>query len=298
MKTDDTLVSIVIPSYNHASFIGEAIASVAAQEDVPLELIVVDDGSRDGSPEVIERALAKFARGRCELVVQPNRGAHEAINRGMALARGGYVQILNSDDRFRPQRLKLLLSAIEKTDASLAFSDLRVIDDRGDVLPPLHPKVVWYRNARETMLAEPSIGFGLLRINAAVTTSNFLFRRELLRRVEGFTAERLCHDWRFLLRTLPFAEPLHVAEPLLDYRLHGTNTVNRVLDLGRVEGEPALREYFLAVAERPPENRHAPCAYWWPGFFPVFAATRAPWFAAEPMARFLPGLASLAPALP
>ena len=78
-------VSVVIPSYNHARFLGEAIESVLAQTMPDLELIVLDDGSSDESIAIAEAIAARD--GRVKVHAQPNAGSHETINRGLAMAR-------------------------------------------------------------------------------------------------------------------------------------------------------------------------------------------------------------------
>ena len=94
-------VSVVIPSYNHAAYIREAVDSVLSQSLSDLELIVVDDGSQDESLDI----LAGYSDRRFHLYTQLNQGAHAAINRGLHAAAGDYLAILNSDDAYHPQRL-------------------------------------------------------------------------------------------------------------------------------------------------------------------------------------------------
>ena len=102
-------VSVVIPSYNHGRFVEAAVASVLDQ-DADLELVVVDDGSTDDS---VER-LARFAGDpRVKVFEQENRGAHAALNRGLGLARGEIVFILNSDDLFEPGRVRQILQRFD-----------------------------------------------------------------------------------------------------------------------------------------------------------------------------------------
>ena len=91
-------VSVVIPAYNYAHFLPEAIASVLAQTGADLELIVVDDGSPDNTPEV----CARCADPRVRLVRQPNAGLSAARNTGIREARFPYVAFLDADDRWEP----------------------------------------------------------------------------------------------------------------------------------------------------------------------------------------------------
>lgn len=104
-------VSVVIPLYNHARYIAEAVASVLDQGELLRELIVIDDGSRDASAEVMAGLAAGDARIR--FLTQENRGAHATINRGLALATGEFVTILNSDDAYLPGRFAALVRALD-----------------------------------------------------------------------------------------------------------------------------------------------------------------------------------------
>jgi glycosyltransferase involved in cell wall biosynthesis len=99
----DPVVSIVMPSFQQARFVEAAARSVLTQT-VPHELIVLDPGSTDGSREILQR-LAAEAPDRVRLKFEPDDGQSDAINRGMALARGEILAWLNSDDLLRPGAL-------------------------------------------------------------------------------------------------------------------------------------------------------------------------------------------------
>src|SRR5207249_10243163 len=132
-----SLVSVVVPAYNHAPFLRKAISSVFAQTHSAIELIVVDDGSTDGSFELLTE-LTDEARCPVVLIRQPNGGAPAALNRGLSIARGDYVAILNSDDAFTPTRIETLLAAIRREGAMLAFSGVAFIGADGASVP-CHP---------------------------------------------------------------------------------------------------------------------------------------------------------------
>ena len=102
-------ISVIIPSYNHAPYIGYAVESVFSQSYTDFELIVVEDGSTDNSLEV----LSGFSDPRLRVLTQPNQGAHAAINRGLRAAMGEYLAILNSDDLYHPLRLAKMIEALK-----------------------------------------------------------------------------------------------------------------------------------------------------------------------------------------
>jgi glycosyltransferase involved in cell wall biosynthesis len=272
------LVSVVVPSFNHAGLVNESLRSVAAQTHGSLELVVVDDASGDGTDDVVEQLFADpiFAarfRGRLVLERHPaNRGAHEALNRGLALARGEWIAILNSDDRYDPDRITTLLLALTSRRASLAFSAVRFIDGAGRDVTAADPFAAGLARSQRAIHAFPSVGFALLKENVAISTGNLLFSRELLARAGGFRPLRYCHDWDFELRCLLHAEPIFVDAPLYDYRLHATNSFRALADVADAEAQECLRAYFAAVRRNAFDSWLAPGPATWPRVFDRFVA--------------------------
>lgn len=276
-------VSVVIPSYEHARFVAEAIASVAAQARPALELVVVDDGSRDGSPAVVRRAFAAAPGLRAVLIEQEHRGAHAALARGIAASSGEVVAILNSDDRFGEGRLERLLAAVPARGDFLAFSGVRMIDATGMPHAAEASPVLGYRHALYEASRCPTVGFALLRNNIAVTSGNLVFTRSLYEKIGGFAPFQLAHDWDFLLQALVHVEPVFVPEPLLDYRTHGANTRLSLPDVVDEEGREILRRYLARCEEEVPANRLAPCAVHWPVYFDLFVSRYHAWFGQGPL---------------
>jgi glycosyltransferase involved in cell wall biosynthesis len=134
-------VSVIIPAYEHALFVGEAIESVLAQSCGDIELLVTDDGSRDGTVEVIRR----FTDPRLSLkVFEHNRGASAAINAGLRRARGEFVCFLGSDDRFLPGKLDLQLDFMRANpQISAVFGMPQFIGNDGGPIEPLQERP-WY----------------------------------------------------------------------------------------------------------------------------------------------------------
>ena len=124
------LVSVIIPAYNHASYIDAAVQSVVEQDYPQIEIIVIDDGSTDGTAQAAEKALERGGRP-YRMTRQENAGAHATINRGIQQAKGDYIAILNSDDRYLPGRLRMILDALIESRKRFAFSKLAHIDSIG-----------------------------------------------------------------------------------------------------------------------------------------------------------------------
>ena len=121
------LVSIVIPAYNAERFAAETVQSALAQTVAEREIIVVDDGSTDGTAGIL-RGFGDAIR--CEF--GPNRGASAARNRGTALSRGRYLQYLDADDLLEPDATAKRISALEESGADVAYSDWQRIQEQAD----------------------------------------------------------------------------------------------------------------------------------------------------------------------
>ncbi|PKL76520.1 MAG: hypothetical protein CVV27_09855 [Candidatus Melainabacteria bacterium HGW-Melainabacteria-1] len=108
--TDQSLVSVLVPLYNHRAYVGQALDSLLAQDHQALEIVVVDDGSDDGGPELIE---AEYARHGVRLIRQRRNGCGttRALNTGLAHCRGDYVCWLSADDLFLPHKISTQLAA-------------------------------------------------------------------------------------------------------------------------------------------------------------------------------------------
>lgn len=250
-------ISVVIPSYNHARYIKEAIDSVLGQTFRKWELIVIDDGSTDGTRALLDKAYAGHSQIR--LIYQNNQGAHHAINQGMTLAKGRYISILNSDDVYHPERLQTLFNHCETSPCALAFTPLGPIDAQGTPIVDVHhPWCLLYAR----LVLEYDHGGAreaLLTGNFAVTTSNFFFRSDLLKVVGGFRKKRYNHDWDFMARLV--RQGLDIVcvgdKSMLSYRLHGNNTITQNTLMARVELKrvlnilvPADDPYFARLVSR------------------------------------------------
>lgn len=238
-------VSVVMPAYNHERFVAESITSVLAQTIADFEFVIVDDGSTDRTAEVIRG----FQDPRIRYHYQRNQDAYNALNRGIDLATGEYISILNSDDVYAPNRLERLLECC-KSGVRFVFTDVEPIDDSGvSLLDSPHPWNEWHRANREFYLEESDLYRGFLHGNFMVTTSNIFMRRTLARKVGAFAPIRYLHDYDYVFRLLLEAESdtryLH-DERLLKYRIHSGNTLGEAAIVGREQDREIIRKYLLA----------------------------------------------------
>ena len=280
LAENQPLVTVVMPVYNHARYVGEAIRSVLDQTYRPIELVIIDDGSTDGSVEAIRSYLAAHPPPdgvAVHVETRGNRGAHATINDGIARARGAYVAILNSDDSYHPERLAACLAALLARDARFALTYVTPVGDDGRPLDLDHPWRDWYRHAVALELeGAPSLGFVLLRHNLVVSTGNIVVRRDLLDEIGPFADLRYAHDLDFTLRAAAREEPVLVRRKLYRYRVHGANTIGGP---GReVDAECArlYADYLRATFAQTPPNPGAPSFARWPSSLAAEFGGRTP----------------------
>lgn len=272
------LVSVVLPSYNHRRFVKNAIGSVYRQTYRPIELIIIDDGSSDGSAEIIREFLSRASPPSgisVHFSARKNRGAPATINEGIEQASGEYIAILNSDDAYFPERIEECVAAARNRNSRLVFTYVEPIDAQDKPLEQEHRWRSWYYDAlMQELDVSPSVGFVLLTRNIAVATGNLFFRRQLYDEIGPFANYRYAHDLDFIMRSLELEEPALVRRPLYWYRLHDANTINVADEAIDAELEQIYRRYFSATLTERPRNPVAPTFTNWPSCMSLtFGAT-------------------------
>lgn len=239
-------VSVVIPAYNHEKFIGPAIDSVLNQSFQDFELIIVDDGSTDKTADVIKG----YTDSRIRYFYQENQDAYNTINRGMGIAEGEFVAILNSDDIYALDRLQRLLDKQQETGAQCLFSDVIPISDSGeDFTDPNFGWNVWHKKNRDFFQDCGDLYAAFLKGNFMVTTSNLFMSSDAVKKVGKFCSLRYLHDYDFIFRMIStFPDQVHYLfkEKLLYYRIHDGNTLGEAAITGREQDKALIQKYMLA----------------------------------------------------
>lgn len=207
------VVSVILPAYNEAQYIREALQSVLDQTYPFIEVIVVDDGSTDGTSRVVE----EFTRcdTRVRLIRQENKGVGDARNTAIMHASGAYIAPIDADDRWNPDKLEKQVACIESRgiDTGLVYCWYRSINSDGKVLGYSQPHDVEGRAARAMLLRNlmGNASVPLFRATALQSVGLYLSRTEQ-GGAQGF------EDWDLGLRVSEKFDVGVVRDYLVDYR--------------------------------------------------------------------------------
>lgn len=212
------LISVVMPCFNARRFVEHAVSSALGQDYPNVELIVVDDGSSDGSQDVLARLAAEHS-GRMKVLQQTNQGPYPARNLGLRHARGALVAFLDADDYWAKDCLRKLHEALRSSNANLAYCGWQNVGDAAAGKEPYIPPD--YGSADAVALFLKGCPWP---IHAALS------RRSLLDKVGGFSTRLFSSmDYDLWLRLLAVAgKMVRVAEVLAFYRWHGEGQISAV----------------------------------------------------------------------
>lgn len=243
MSAGGPLVSVVIPTHDRAYCLADAVDSVLGQTHRHVEVIVVDDGSTDRTPELMEERYG--GDGRVRYVRQRNQGTNIARNHGLSLARGELVALLDSDDTFLPHKLEIQIACLNAfPEAGMIWTDMDAVDAEGRVAPRYLRRM--YSNYERfstdeifstsrplaevvphlpEIVGEARLHFGdifsPMVMGNLVHTSTCVLRRERLARVRGFdeSLTRSGVDFDFHLRTCREGPVAYADIPTIRYRI-------------------------------------------------------------------------------
>ena len=214
------LVSTIIPTYNRAALVCDAIDSVLAQTYQNVEIIVVDDGSTDDTLEVLRRYS-----DRIQMISQPNAGPAAARNRGLLAAKGELIAFLDSDDLWLPDKLALQVNLLSRVGEEVPCCLCNI-------------KMLWKEReltSFEVAWLKPPISQGVWHNPDEILASRFvlfnqgvLIRRRVLREIGGFDERfRMLEDYDLALRLSLQGDWAFVREPLVIWREGATNSLSR-----------------------------------------------------------------------
>ena len=217
-------VSVIIPTYNMGKYLSKAISSVMSQTQGGLELIIVDDGSTDDTPNVVRRIAEQNVREDLSLryVRKENGGKSSAINDGMKLVSAPKVTILDADDDLPADSLELRCRKLdEDTSQDGVFGTTNVFDEKGQFKFKMTvPSEVSREELTDLILEKPSI---------PIHICSLMLRTDKARLLGGFDEEyKRSQDIEFALRSLGKLNIGFLSEPVYNYHLDGHNLKTRI----------------------------------------------------------------------
>jgi alpha-1,3-rhamnosyltransferase len=212
LQREAPAVSVIVPSYNHAQFVEATLRSIFDQTLPPAELIVIDDGSIDDSPQVIDRVLRECPFP-CELVSRSNLGLCATLNEGFARSRGDYFAYLGSDDLWLPEFLNARAHLLEnRPSAVLAYGHAYFIDEQNRIIDC---------TADWASYADGDVRWMLLQTIAPMSPT-VVYRRRSLERHQWNEQAKL-EDYDLYLRLSTDGDFAFDPQILSAWRRHGSN---------------------------------------------------------------------------
>lgn len=203
-------ISVIIPVYNTGALLIETVNSVLEQSFTDFELILVDDGSREPTREII----AGFTDERIVVITQPNGGVASARNTGISAARGRYIALLDHDDLWHKDKLLIQKQMLDSdSEAVLVYSPIEVFGSSDTIDIPDYGIV-----GSDAFVSE-------LEQNKIHSTSCVMFRKETVEK-NGIAFDRgtvPCDDWYFYLQLAQYGKFIHSQDVPVYYRLHQGN---------------------------------------------------------------------------
>lgn len=204
----DVLFSVILPTYNRSKQLSRALDSVLSQTFTEYEILVIDDGSTDETPKVLQQY-----HDRVDCIRQRNAGISAARNAGIRQARGAYLAFLDDDDRWYPHKLEVMAAAIRQhPTAGLFHSQVDYVDRKGNWL--------WTTNAPRRNAYLTLVQGNFVAMLSAVV------RKNCLDRVGVFDpCLPVCVDWDLFLRVTRYFETVYVAQTLAEYRFLSDDSI-------------------------------------------------------------------------
>jgi glycosyltransferase involved in cell wall biosynthesis len=205
------LVSVIIPNYNYANYLRQAIDSVLLQTYSNIEIIVVDDGSKDASKEILKSYGDKIS-----VIFQQNSGVSAARNNGFAASKGEFIAFLDADDFWIPEKIAKQIDLFQ-SNPNLGFVHVGVqyVDAQNEPIKDLTDGQEGWVSEEFLLLDRPVVMSG---------GSGMMMPRRVLEKIGGFDPElSTCADWDLFYRISCIYEFGFLPEILLKYRIHDSN---------------------------------------------------------------------------
>ena len=212
------LVSVLMRSYNHEKYISEAIESVLNQSIKDLELIIVDDFSKDSSKTIIKSYVSKDKRIKA-FFHEENMGMASAMNDLFSEASGKYIAYLDSDDSWVDLKIEKQLAVLKKNDSLVVWSEGEIIDQNSNLTGETFTQI----NLASDKKKSGEIFEDLLNANF-IFLSSLIHKREFAEGILFDKKLKYLNDYKFVVALANKHNFYFIKEPLVKYRIHGKNS--------------------------------------------------------------------------
>lgn len=214
-------VSVIIPAYNSATILSHAIDSVLQQTYQHTEIIIVDDGSKDNTKEILKPYL-KLHAGKIKYFYQENYGSSVARNNGIRLSNGDYIAFLDADDQWFKDKLERQLDFVKNnSQCHLVFSNARIINQDGNFLRNYIKDCSIFKNANQMFL--------MLLMKNFIPFSSVMAKRDILHKVGLFDESlRGCEDYDLVLKISKLVPLGFISDNLINYRISPGNKSSNI----------------------------------------------------------------------
>jgi len=240
-------ISVIIPAYNSAKSLCEAVDSVLAQTYPVHEIIVVDDGSTDNTKEIVTRYARRTTRD-VQYIYQANKGPAAARNAGLRVAKGDYIAFLDSDDLWLPEKIEKEMALFKGSNYGMVYCDMsHVVDGK-----PVYKSYLKEKGYR--FFGSGDLYNGLLNENF-IFTPTVIIKTEVLKQIGYFDENyRICEDYKMWLSIARNHSIGYLDEPLVirrrvesnitkDKLLYAVSSVNLLKELMKAEnGNPGTKK--------------------------------------------------------
>jgi len=227
IKSDSPLVTVIVPSFNHASFLEERLRSISAQSYQSIEIILLDDASQDHSAQILRRYQIEEPRVILLDINEENSGStNKQWIKGLKHAKGEFVWIAESDDVAEHTFLEILVKQFSIYDAGLVYCNSSMIDEAGNIIGEYNYKSKYYKNIWDQSFIKE--GKELIRdyfifANIIPNVSAVLFKTKHLQRSLHNSELKYCGDWACYLNLALCSDIVFIHQKLNLFRQH-TNT--------------------------------------------------------------------------
>lgn len=223
------LVTVIIPCYNHENYIEECVKSVIKQTYKNIELIILNDGSRDKSSEkilnLIDECKNRFVR--FEFVDKLNEGVSKTLNQGIHWSKGEYISPLSSDDLIFPEKIEKLVELFEESSEKVGMicGDAIFIDDKGTHISLDSKAKTFYEYfAKDNYLQGLELDYSKMLQGNFLPGMSAMFRKEVLIDIGLYNEEISLEDWDLYLNLLKKYDIKLTKKIMAKYRWHESNT--------------------------------------------------------------------------